>query len=492
MGRVIDHTAYLMTIRRLADRRGVSVYLVGGFLRDAVLGRASMDMDFAVERRAVAFARSFARSIRGAFVLLDEERGCARVVKKHEGRIATFDFADFRAASFREDLRHRDFTINTLAVCVNDLTAPESFLDRRMDGRVARADLENRTIRMVTALVFQEDPLRLLRAFSLRAQLGFRIEAKTRRQIRADRGLLRQVSPERVREEFFKVLSAPRAGEILKAMHSLGLLEQVLVQTRIMFGVHQGGYHHLDVWRHSLESVVTCDRLIREAVRDPDMAAYLNEPVAGDRRRAAILRLACLLHDIGKPDTRRREGERMSFHGHEHVGAKITGYIARDLRLSLRERRMLADMVRGHLRPGYLSNFKRPSERAFFRYFRDTGAEAVSIALLALADQRATRGPMTTAEDQRHHEAICRELIERYFSAQRQPVIRPLINGHDLITALKLKPSPLFKEILSAVEEAQALGRVRDREGALCLARDIAVDRSSATNKGRADARTKR
>ena len=211
-----------------------------------------------------------------------------------------------------------------------------------------------------------------------------------------------------------------------------------------------------------------------EVPRESDLNFYLNERLSGTRLRRDLLKLAALLHDIGKPDTQKQEKDRMSFHGHEHVGASIVRAVARMLKLSVRERHLLEDMVRWHLRPGYLSNFQKPSERSIFRYFRDTKGEAVSILLLSLADQRSTRGPLTTAADQKHHETIARKLIDRYFEMKRQKPFVRLINGHDLIKKLKLKPSPLFAKILREVEEKQSLGKISSKQEALELAREIA------------------
>jgi poly(A) polymerase len=128
-------------------------------------------------------------------------------------------------------------------------------------------------------------------------------------------------------------------------------------------------------------------------------------------------------------------------------------------------------MVLHHLRPGYLSNVKRPTAKAIFRFFRDAGEDAISVLLLSLADQRATRGPLTTAYDQRHHEEIVWSLVEQYFSKKNEkPKVR-LLSGYDLIKKLKLSPSPLFKKILTAVDEEQALGRIKSKQQALEIAK---------------------
>ena len=174
MNSLLLHYPQLRIIQDLAKSRTLKIYLVGGFLRDSLIGRVCLDFDFAIEKDAIDFARRFARRIKGAFVLLDQENGCARVVKKSAGKSLIFDFADFRAETLRRDLAHRDFTINTLCVDLEDLKedAPvvKSVLSKIVrDFQGGRRDIKLKTIRMVSSKVFQEDPLRLLRAFSLRA-----------------------------------------------------------------------------------------------------------------------------------------------------------------------------------------------------------------------------------------------------------------------------------------------------------------------------------
>ena len=240
-----------------------------------------------------------------------------------------------------------------------------------------------------------------------------------------------------------------------------------------MYGVRQGGYHHLDVWRHSLQVIRELEKFIEEMSDNERMKAYLHQSIGGGHKRLALLKMACVLHDIGKPETRRQEGRRTTFHTHEHKGERITRQVAKHLKLSVKERFFLEDVVRMHLRPGYLSNFKRPSGKAVFRYYRDTKDEAAAIAILGLADQAATCGPLTTAARSKHHAKICRMLIERYFELKDQKPKQRLLTGYDLIKVLKLKPSALFGKILAQVEEAVGLGKIKTRNEALILAKSV-------------------
>jgi len=465
----------LKIIKDLAKKKKLEIYLVGGYLRELMLDKNSLDYDFAVSKNAIKLAEQFANRIKGAFVLLDKERGCARVVKKHGNEISTYDFADFRADSFKKDLSHRDFTINTMSIDLFLLDFKSALKPQVCDHKKGLKDLNDKRIKLVSVKAFKDDPLRMLRAYSLQAVLGFQIDPKTQDQIQKDKALLLEVSPERVREEFFKILNSNRTAETIKAMDHIGLLEQVIPQIRVMYGCKQGGYHHLDVWPHSIEVLVQMEKIFENMKDQEDVEAYVNETISGNHTRKALMKFAALLHDIGKPDTRKREGERLSFHAHERVGKNITKIIAKMLKLSTRERHDLENMVLWHLRPGYLSNFKSPSERMIFRYFRDTKEEGASILLLSLADQRSTRGPLTSQVDQDHHEDICLDLLDRFFEKKKEKPFVCLINGNDILKKLKVKPSPLIGEILREVEERQVLGKIKTKKEALDIAVNLAA-----------------
>lgn len=464
----------LKIIQQLTKKQKTKTYLVGGYWRDYLLGRPTLDFDFAVASGAIKMARVFAKKIKGAFVLLDEEHGCARVVKNLNKRQVVFDFANFRDKTIAGDLRHRDFTINTLCADIHQLTSSKDISGVLIDVNGARKDFDKKIVRMVSVNSFKEDPLRLLRAFSFQAGLGFALEKKTLAQIKKDSPLIRGVAYERICDEFFKILASQEAPQSLKLLDKIGLLEKIIPQVRVMFDVHQGGYHHLNVWEHSLETVVQLEGVLKEARQNPELLEYLNEPLAADRPRFALLKLAALLHDIGKPQTRKKEKGRTSFHGHERVGKDIVRHVAILLKISVKERHALQDMVLWHLRPGYLADFKSPSQRAIFRFFRDAKDEALSILLLSLADQRSTRGPLTTAYDQKHHEKILKGLIKLYLDKKKEKPFVRLISGDDLIKKLKLEPSPIFAKILREVEERQAAGEIKTKTQALTLAKKIA------------------
>ncbi len=463
---------FLDSIQTIAKTKKADVYCVGGFLRDTLINTPKNDFDFAVSQDALKFARSFAKKVGGKYILLDEDHCCARIAKKIKDELYTYDFADYRAKTLKGDLSRRDFTVNTFALNITNLSDTAEWKKDLISHRSAQKDLKTKTVRMVGKNAFKEDPLRILRAFALMATHNFKIEKTTQDQIKKDAKLLNNVSYERITAELFKILESDKCYTIVRLMNRLGVLGQIIPQIKIMFGCTQGAYHHLDVWKHSLEALKQFDLILKEKATDQELMDYLNETIAGDRRRKGLIKLALLLHDIGKPDTRRKRPEGgYSFHGHENVGRQISFHVAKLLRLSTKERHLLEDMVQMHLRPGYISNFKRPSAKMLLRYFRDTKDEAGSIALISLADQRATRGPLTTEEDQTHHQKICERLIRDFFAKRDEKPFVPLLKGKDLIRELKLKPSPLFGKILKSVEEEQVLGKITTKAEAVRLAK---------------------
>ncbi len=452
-----------------AKREGKELFLVGGFLRDLSLGRRpkALDLDFTLAADAIGFGRRLARRLKAGFVVLDREHGCSRVVVKEgdQGRTLTLDFVDFRGKDLPEDLSLRDFTVNTLALSVTRPRAP------LLDLFGGRRDLARRVIRVVKPRAFDEDPLRVLRAFSLSAALGFSITPQTRRLAARKRRGLSGVAGERLRDELFKILQAPDSWEFLKDLDREKILELVIPQVAVMHDVRQGGYHHLDVWGHSLETVRKLEELMRKSDSDADIKAYLDEELSANRRRRELIKLAALLHDIGKPEAFEVKAGKTMFHGHERIGKFLCREVAERLKLSTREKFALDTVIFWHLRPGYLADNKVLTPRAVFRYFRDTKEEALSVLLVAVADQRATRGPMASRVSRQRHERVAFGLIREYFRRQREEPFERLIGGNDLIRHLKLEPGPIFSKLLDAVEEAQVEGEIKTKSQALAWLR---------------------
>lgn len=465
----------LKQVHSFAKSKKVKLYLVGGILRDSFLKRVkeNPDFDFAIKRNAISFGRNLSKELRCGFVVLDKEHGACRVVKKAGDKIYTLDFTDFRGPSLEKDILHRDFTINALALELDGVFGNRSLDDLLIDPYSARADLEKKIIRAVNKNSFAEDPLRVLRAFSFASLFGFEIDKETLKSAKSEKGKLANVSFERIRDELFKIFATENTYECFSKLDKLGILKIIFPETQKMRGIGQGPYHHLDVWQHTLETVRQIELLIQETKNNKDIQSFLCEIISADRKRKALIKLGAFLHDIGKPAALRHEDGKTIFHGHERIGLRPVEDICRRLKLSNDEINALKTIVLWHLRPGFMADIEELSARAKFRYFRDAGREAVSILLLSVADQRATKGPLTTRASRVRHERVVFGLINEYFKQKKEKKAPRLINGDDLIKEFKLEPSELIGKILSEIEELQAIGKIKTKEEALRSAKKL-------------------
>lgn len=459
-----------------ARRQGAELHLVGGFLRDNLLGRpmGKLDLDVAAPRGSVALAKQFADENSGAFVLLDEARGVARAIVDIEGTSCQIDFADYRAKTLEEDLGLRDFTVNALALPLSALQKSEDLGRVLVDPLGARADLAARILRACSPKTFQDDPVRALRAFSLKGALGFDIEGKTLDQLKQTLPGLPKAAFERLRDEMFDILAVSNSAALLRQMDALGIIDAVLPETRPMRGLSQGPYHHLDIWAHSMETLAQVEGVLAERGREEDLARVLSEEISGGRRRFQILKWACLWHDMGKPMTRRvGEDGKIRFIGHDLQGAALAEDLCLKWKLSTKEAQAVARMVALHLRPGYLCGQALLTDRAKRKFYRDAGGESAAVLLLYLADRRATRGPLADEALRVEDEKTALGMIGEYFERLRRPAPVRIVSGDDLIQELGLVPGPALGEILDEIEQAREEGTVRTRDEALEFARKL-------------------
>lgn len=465
----------LRPIYNFSKSKKIKLYLVGGALRDLILKRKkdNPDFDFCLKTGALSFGQKLAKELRAAYVVLDEEHAACRLVKRIGGKLFTFDFTDFRAPVLEKDLLHRDFTINSMALELGNVFLGKDLNELIIDPYSGRDDLKRKIIKVTGINSFCEDPLRILRAFSFSCMLGFALDKETLCLAKKEKDKIDAVSSERIREELFKIFDSPLAYASFVTLDKLKILDIIFPEIKPMRNIGQGPYHHLDVWQHTLETLNQFELILKAIKQTPDINNYMQIEISGLRKRASLLKLACILHDVGKPGALRREKGKIIFHGHERVGLGLTRVISRRLKLSNEECRSLERIVLWHLRPGYLADNQAPTQRAIFRYFRDTGSDALAVLLLSLADQRATKGPLTTALSRVNHEKTVKSLIRKLLKKNNEKKLVRLLNGNDLMKKFKLAASPLVGKVLSALEEAQAIGKIKNKKEAFVLAAKI-------------------
>ena len=465
----------LKPIYNFAKSKKVKLYLVGGALRDLILKRKkdNPDFDFCLKTGAFNFCKKLAKELRAAYVILDEEHAACRLVKRIGDKLYTFDFTDFRAPVLEKDLSHRDFTINSMALALADVFSDKDLNELIIDPYSGKDDLKRKIIRITGKNSFSEDPLRILRAFSFSCMLGFEIDKETLHLAKKEKNRISRVSSERIREELFKIFDSSLAYASFVVLDKLKILDIIFPEIKPMRNIGQGPYHHLDVWQHTLETLNQFELILKTIKQTPDINNYMQAEISGLRKRVSLLKLACILHDVGKPGALRREKGKIIFHGHERVGLGLTRIISRRLKLSNEECRSLERIVLWHLRPGYLADNQVPTQRAIFRYFRDTGSDALAVLLLSLADQRATKGPLTTALSRVNHEKTVKFLIHKLLKKNSEKKLVRILNGFDIMKKFKLAASPIVGKVLSALEEAQAIGKIKNKKEAFALAAKI-------------------
>ena len=462
--------APLVAAARRALEGEEGVWIVGGAVRDAALGKEVADLDLAVAGDPGAAAKAVAAELGEHAFELSAEFGTWRVVARDRGW--QVDATVLRGEGIDADLAARDFTVGAVAV---PLAGGEP-----LDPFGGLADLERGLLRTVGADSFGEDPLRLLRAARLAAGLELKIDPATVALARATASRAADPAGERQLAELRQLLGGPDPLRGLALLDELGLTAVVLPELEALRGVEQGPNHHLDVHDHTLavlEHVLEVERDLDRFAGDraAEVAALLAEPLADEMTRGTALRFGALFHDIGKPATRAERDGFVGFRGHDQVGAEIVGEICGRLRASRRLTQHLRGLTLHHLRLGFLIPETPLPPRRIHDYLRATEPVGVDVTLLTVADRLSARGagPLARPEMVEAHLALARQMVAAALDWRRDGPPPPLLRGDELARELGIEQGPELGGLLSELEAAQYAGEVRDRAGALEHARQV-------------------
>jgi len=479
----------LSKVSDFLSERNIRAYLVGGFVRDVLLGRDTADIDIAVAADALEIAPGMAAELGGKYVLLDEANKVGRIVLPNQEVSATNDQWGIDLSTIvggiEEDLARRDFTIDAMGVDLGQVEEEQADIEL-IDPSNGLVDLNQGVLQAVSPTAFESDAVRLLRAVRLAAELGFSVEKETEALIKHSSHLIVGVAGERVREELLRLLAISRTGYFLRYLDSLGLLTAIMPELVQARGVEQPKEHFCDVFDHSIGTVAAVDFLLRQGdwkytdekvlsvvPWSAELSQHFGEGVSSGSTRGSLLKLAALLHDIAKPETKTIEANgRMRFFGHAEEGAKGVVDILERLRFSNKEVRLVETMVRHHLRPVQMSSNGLPTRRAIYRYFRDTAEASIEILFLSLADHLAARGPNLDLKEWQKHAREVEYVLTQRFQEESLVVPPKLIDGHDLINVFGMSPGREIGKLLEAVHEAQAAGELSTKQQALSYVKD--------------------
>lgn len=436
-------------------------FLVGGCLRDRLLGRPVADVDLAIEGDPIEWGQRIAKAVGGTAVVLSARQALVRVAGPARAHL---DLLAIRGGCIETDLSMRDFTFNAMAVELSDaalnwlfgVAGPGTRAEEPdvIEPHGGRNDLATGIVRAVSASAFEDDPVRLLRAVRFRAELGFSIDSQTVEWMRESADLVALPASERVRDELLKLMAVEGAGEQLRLMASMGILAALLPGPAASGGARQD-------LATAIETVAASERAMAwlEGARISGwpqasdslanrVRSRLAMPVGTGPQRGVMVKLAALLHRLGSSE----------------------GALDR-LRLSTREAGLVRTVRDQSDAPARLVQHEH-GRREAYRFFRAAGDCAIEVLIVSLANQVARRGAGSDAAALKRQAELTLELAGAFLLTPDE-LVRPqrILTGEDVMTASGLEAGPMVAQVLETIREAQAAGEVRTREEALDLAR---------------------
>lgn len=460
--------------------RNVKAFLVGGVVRDALLGNEPRDVDLVVEGNADLVSQDLATAFCGRLVNLDKSRGITRVILQFDTGSFNIDISSI-GDSIADNMRRRDFTINAMALSLDEhlYSVKRSMV---IDCYGGLLDLDTKMLRSLSPTVFKDDPVRLIRAPRIAISNDLMISEETATQIRSDVSLLDRIAPERTRDEFLKLMSEPNVRKSLGILDDLNILSRIIPEIDQSRDVVQPKEHYWDVFNHLLETVGMIEMIFDNFSTGDDfvvdcipgfneMKDYFDEEITDGHNRKTTLKIGALLHDIAKPITKTvEESGKIRFLGHHSRGAEMSVEILNRMRFSNKGVELIRLMVQHHLRPSQMGPVgEMPSGKAIYRYFRDVGDAAIDTLYLNMADYLAARGPKLEEKEWKEHCGIISWILHEGIKSKAPDNLPKLISGHDIMEECGLDPGPEVGGLLRLVYEAHANGEINTRIQALEL-----------------------
>lgn len=410
-------------------------YLVGGYMRDSLMGKISKDRDITIKSSNLKeLCLEIANKLNAAFVELDSENEIYRIVFGED----YIDFARLINDNLDDDINRRDFTINSIMYDINN--------DKIVDKNNGVDDFKNKIIRTKNIKNLEDDPLRMLRAFRFQSMLGFRIDEPIIDFIKENSKKLKNVAPERIHQELVKVFEGDFLIQSLIDMDKTGLLEVIFPCFIEIKKIPSNSHHHLDLFHHLLE---TTNKI---------------------RINKWELKLAAFLHDIAKPDcwTIEEDTGRHRFIGHDELGGKKVIPILKELKFSNKEIEYISKMIKYHIYPSALVTQEGVTEKAIIRFIRKIETDTPDLIELARADRLSARGPAVTDEMVNNNLKNLDILLQKYNElSDKLKELPKLIDGNEIMKILNIKPSPLLGEIIDEIKELQFEGKINSKDDAI-------------------------
>lgn len=452
----IKNDEVLTKLRQTFDNE---VYLVGGAVRDFLLGKFTYDRDLIVlDEDAKIFARKIAELFEATFVALDEENKIYRLVLPD--KINYIDVTNPIENSLEKDLMRRDLTINSIAVNLKTFEVVD------LCGGIT--DLQHGVLNCINEHNFVDDSLRILRVYRFQAQYGFELSHAVIDAVCRYSDLISKPAVERINYELIRLFAGAFTFKALLNMDKTWLLEKIFPVIKELKQVPANTHHHLDLFHHSVETVKQLSGIFANS--SPEVKEHMNRVDFGGASRIAHLKLAAFLHDIGKFSTWTIEEDtgRHRFIKHDEVGAQMVIGILKKLAFSNKQIDYISSMIKNHIYPSQVMSAPEINDKIMMRYVRKSGDNSIDNILLAQADRLSARGEAVSDEMVQNNISNLDRLLNFYLSVRDKLEPLPkLLSGNDVMEILDIKPSPELGRILDALHEAQINGDVTTKEQAV-------------------------
>lgn len=434
-------------------------YIVGGFVRDCLLGNGSSDVDIVVPKGCGhAYATKLAQYLDGFFVELDNINSIYRVVFHDKNHYV--DVADCTGETIQDDLKRRDFTINALAF--------DLFNSEIIDVVSGMDDLKNGIIREISEFNIVDDPIRILRAFRFKSQFGFDFSKELKSILSRHAFKLETTAKERINVELVKLFGGKHAIETIEELDALGVLEKLIPEVVEIKKIPPNSHHHLDLFHHSLETVRQV-QLFYENSCD-EVKRHFEAECFGGQKRLCYLKFASFLHDVGKPSTWQIEPEtgRHRFIMHDSVGADIIVSTLKNLKFSKKQISYIQKIIKNHIYPAGVVTSDDATEKARLRFFRKMEDDVLDLIAIAYADRMSALGPDITKDMIEKNINGLNDLLQQYLQEKNKLAPLPkLLDGKEIMELLEISASPELGKIIEKLKEAQISSEVNTKEEAI-------------------------
>ena len=467
----------IFEIINLAKETDTEVYVVGGYIRDFLLKKKTLDIDLVVSEKAETFAKKLAKKINGKYFVLHSDLQVYRVAVINNPNVEYIDISLMQGKSIKEDLSRRDFTINALAVKIEDFDNIKKNIIDYFDGL---KDLKAKKINVVSKAVFLDDPLRMLRAFRFASEYKFKISKETLSLIKKSSSKISAVAGERIKNELFRILNNKKSSPYIAAIDECGLFEQIFpVVTKMKKSAKNFYYHPKGLFQHCFQTYEALENILVKLDKyfptsKDILEQHLNETFSENVNKKNLLKFIAVFHDCAKPECAKRMDNKMRFLGHEALGAKKTAQIMKELKMSNKEIDFAKAIISEHMRPSNLAKSEVITNRAQMRLFRDIKENTPDLLILAMSDwhsYKTLKKKIYPRKVLKQQEKSVAKLVFAYFDFINNKPKDKIVDGNILMKEFHLKPGKIIGELLQYINNAYEEGRIKDKKQALKYAK---------------------